>query len=65
VTLRGEPLADIIPAGRPRADARLTALVADGRIAPRSRPLPDKPPRLASAGESASAHVLAERDLER
>jgi prevent-host-death family protein len=65
VTLRGEAVADIVPVGRPRADQRITALVTDGRVTPRARPLPKAPPRLARADENASALVLAERDDKR
>jgi prevent-host-death family protein len=62
VTMRGEPIADIVPAGRARGDARISALIAGGRIMPASRPLPDSPPRLTRARKSASALVLAERE---
>jgi prevent-host-death family protein len=65
VTLRGKPLADIMPAGRPRTDPRIAALVAEGRLTPRTRPLPKTPPPLAPARKSASDLVLAEREDER
>ncbi len=65
VTLRGRPIADVVPSGRPREDDRLRALVAAGRIAPPTGTRPRRAPRLAEARESASALVLAERDDER
>jgi prevent-host-death family protein len=65
VTLRGRPIADIVPAGSSRVDERVNALVAQGRIVPPSRPRPSSPPRLARARKSASALVLGERDEER
>src|SRR5207249_4428574 len=34
VTLRGRPVADIVPAGSAAADDRLGALVAEGRVTP-------------------------------
>lgn len=65
VTMRGEPIADIVPAGTPRGDERLKQLIADGRIAAPTRSLPGSAPPLAKARASASALVLAERDDER
>jgi prevent-host-death family protein len=64
VTLRGRPLADIVPAGAARHNDRLRELVAQGRVAPPARPRPRRAPRLIKAA-SASAVVLAERDAER
>jgi prevent-host-death family protein len=65
VTVRGHPIADIVPAG-PTADRdRLRELVADGRVTPPSRARPGRPPRLVKGGRSASTLVLAERDAER
>jgi prevent-host-death family protein len=64
VTLRGEPVADIVPAGAHRADDRLTALVTDGRVSPPSQSLPGTPPPLARGSRSATALVLDERDNE-
>lgn len=64
VTMRGEPIADIVPAGARRQD--LSGLVAEGRLAPPSRALPATAPRLARAGgTSASELIAAERDAER
>lgn len=37
VTLRGRPLADIVPAGAAAVDDRLRELVASGRVVPRER----------------------------
>jgi prevent-host-death family protein len=64
VTLRGRPLADIVPAGAAAGDDRLRELVADGRIVPPARARPTQAPKLARARASASALVLAERDAE-
>jgi prevent-host-death family protein len=65
VTVRGRPVADIVPSGAHRGDRRLRELVADGRVTPASRARPRRTPRPLSAGRSASALVLAERDDER
>jgi prevent-host-death family protein len=65
VTMRGKPLADIVPAGTSRADDRLTALITEGRVTPASQPRPPRPPRLVKAARSASELVLAERDEDR
>lgn len=64
VTLRGRPVADIVPAGAARGDERLRELVAQGRVVPPARPRPRRAPRLAKA-PSAAVVVLAERDTER
>lgn len=65
VTRRGRPVADIVPAGAPRGDEQLRALVAEGRVAPAARPRPRSSARPLKTGRSASAAVLAERDDER
>jgi len=65
VTLRGRPVADIVPAGAAVVDDRLRELVADGRVVPPARALPGRAPRLARARASASSLVLCERDAER
>jgi prevent-host-death family protein len=65
VTRRGQPVADIVPAGSRRRDEDLRKLVADGRVTPAARPRPRRSPRPLDTGRSASAIVLAERDAER
>jgi len=65
VTLRGRPVADIVPAGAAAADDRLRRLVAEGRLVPPARARPRRAPRLVKAARPASAFVLAERDAER
>ena len=65
VTRRGQPVADIVPAGARRGNERLRELVADGRITPAALPRPSRSPRPLDTGHSASAIVLAERDDER
>jgi prevent-host-death family protein len=65
VTMRGEPLADIVPADRAGSDDALRALIADGRLTPPERSRPAQAPRLARVDGSASELVLAERDAER
>jgi prevent-host-death family protein len=64
VTVRGRPVADIVPAGAAPGDDRLRELVAEGRIVPPARARPRRAPRLVTAA-SASAVVLSERDAER
>ena len=65
VTLRGRPLADIVPAGATVGDDRLRELVAAGRVVPPARARPKRAPRLARSRRSASSLVLSERDAER
>ena len=65
VTMRGRPVADIVPTGMRRGGERLRELVAEGRLTPASRPRPVSSPRPLDTGRSASAIVLAERDDER
>ena len=65
VTLRGRPLADIVPAGAAVGDDLVRELVAQGRIVPAARARPARAPKLAKARHSASALVLSERDAER
>jgi prevent-host-death family protein len=65
VTLRGRPLADIVPAGPTMSDDRVRELVAEGRVTPPARPRPTRAPRLAKGRVSASSLVLSERDAER
>jgi prevent-host-death family protein len=65
VTLRGRPIADIVPAGASAGDDRLRGLVAQGRLVAPTRARPKRAPRLVKAGRSASSLVLAEREAER
>ncbi len=65
VTLRGRPVADIVPAGVAKGDDRLRELVAQGRVVPPARARPTRAPQPARPRGSASAVVLSERDAER
>lgn len=65
VTLRGRPLADIVPVGGPADGGRVRQLTADGRVVPAARNRPAQPPRLATSSRLPSELVLAERDVER
>jgi len=65
VTLRGRPLADIVPAGTSTNDDRLRQLVAQGRLVAPARTRPTRTPRPVKSNRSASALVLAEREAER
>jgi prevent-host-death family protein len=65
VTVRGRPVADIVPAGAAASDDRVRALVAEGRLTPPAAARPTRAPRLAKVRRSASALVIAERDAER
>jgi prevent-host-death family protein len=65
VTLRGRPLADIVPAGASAEDDRLRRLVAQGRLVAPARARPTRPPRPVKSNRSASGLVLAEREAER
>ena len=65
VTVRGRPVADIVPAGAAAGDDRLRELVAEGRVVPPARARPQRAPKLAKAHPSASSLVLSERDGER
>jgi prevent-host-death family protein len=65
VTLRGRPLADIVPAGAAAVDDRLRELIASGRLVPPARARPGRAPRLAKGNRSASSLVLSEREAER
>jgi prevent-host-death family protein len=64
VTLRGRPLADIVPATA-AGDDRVRELVAAGRVVPPARSRPSRAPKLAKTRRRASAVVLAEREAER
>jgi prevent-host-death family protein len=65
VTLRGKPIADIVPARESDVEDRLRRLVAGGRVRLPSRAHPRRAPRLTPARRSASRLVLAEREAER
>jgi prevent-host-death family protein len=65
VTVRGRPVADIVPAVPAVGESRIRELVAEGRLVPPSRERPTKRPRLARTVTSASSLILAERDAER
>jgi antitoxin (DNA-binding transcriptional repressor) of toxin-antitoxin stability system len=62
VTLRGRPIADILPAGGSPGDQALRTLVARPGFVPPARA---RPPRLARTERSASELVLAEQEDER
>ena len=64
VTLRGRPVADIVPAAAAEDD-RMRELVAQGRITPAARARPRRAPVLARTRRRASSLVLSERDAER
>jgi len=65
VTVRGQPVADIVPAGASAEDDRLRELVADGRLAAPTRSRAKRAPKLVKGRTSASSLVLAEREAER
>lgn len=65
VTLRGRPIADIVPAREAAGDDRLRELVAQGRVQLPSRAHPRRRPRLIPVRRRASELVLAEREAER
>ncbi len=62
VTVRGRPVADVVPAARDDRDEAWRRLVAEGRVTPAREPLPSRPPPLEDFGRSASAEILAERE---
>ena len=64
VTLRGRPVADIVPAGASAKDDRLRGLVAQGRLVTPARARPKHAPRLVKSSRSASSLVLSEREAE-
>lgn len=65
VTLRGRPVADIVPAGAATGDERLRELVAAGKLLPPAMARPRRAPKPAKTRRSASALVISERDSER
>jgi prevent-host-death family protein len=66
VTVRGHHVADLVPPGaRSREDDGFDELVAEGKVTPAAEPHGRSAPPLADLGRSASAVVIAERELER
>jgi prevent-host-death family protein len=65
VTLRGRPLADIVPAGAAAIDDPLRELVAQGRVILPSQARPTGAPRLLKGQRSPSALVISDREAER
>ena len=65
VTVRGRPIADIVPARASTGDDRIRELVAGGRLAAPSRARPRRAPSLAKGRKLASSLILDERDAER
>lgn len=64
VTLRGRPVADLVPAVAASGDDRLRELVADGRLVAPTGARPKQAPRLVQGDVSATSLVLSERDAE-
>jgi prevent-host-death family protein len=62
VTVRGRPVADIVPAGTAADNDPWRDLVAEGRVVPPARTRPLRAPRLVKGRASASDVVLSERD---
>jgi len=65
VTVRGRPVADIVPAGAAAEDDRLRRLVAEGRLLSPTQTRPRRAPRLVKTSHSASSLVLSEREADR
>jgi prevent-host-death family protein len=65
ITLRGRPVADLVPAAPASEDDQLRRLVADGRLVTPSGARPRQAPPLVESEVSASSLVLSERDAER
>ena len=64
VTVRGRPVADIVPASVSVKEDRLRDLIAAGRLTPAARTRPKRAPALVHARLSASSLVLSEREAE-
>jgi prevent-host-death family protein len=64
VTVRGRPVADLVPAQAPqRYSEGMRKLIAEGKVTPASQPLPlPKAPPPIKTDVSASAIILAERE---
>ena len=65
VTLRGRPVADLVPAVAASGDDRLRRLVAAGRLVAPTSARPKQAPRLVQSEVSATSLVLSEREAER
>ena len=65
VTLRGRPVADIVPAVAASGDDRLRELVADGRLVAPAAACPKQAPQLVRSDVSATSLGLSEREAER
>ena len=67
VTLRGEPVADLVPTGRSAHTERRRRLVAEGTLTPARAPEPDQPPPLARPlrGLNPSELIHADREHDR
>jgi len=63
VTVRGRPVADLVPASRPqRYSEGMRKLIAEGKVTPASKPLPLPRAKPRFTGKSASAIIIAERE---
>jgi len=63
VTVRGRPVADLMPAQAPgRYSEEMRKLIAEGKVTPASRPLPLPKAKPRFTGKSASAIIIAERE---
>lgn len=65
VTIRGRPVADIVPAGESPEARQMRELIAAGVVIPASKPPPSDAPLLLRGRGSATAIVLAEREEDR
>jgi prevent-host-death family protein len=65
VTLRGRPVADLLPPASRTDDERWRELVAAGRLTPARGPWPRQAPAAQRIRGTASRHVLAEREADR
>lgn len=67
VTLRGKPVADLVPTGRSAAADNRRRLVAEGTLIPARAPRPDRPPPLARPlpGSTPSELIRADREHDR
>ena len=65
ITVRGRPVADVLPVGEDRVDPGMRALAAAGKVRLPSQSWPaSRPPRARGEG-SASELILAEREDDR